>query len=760
MVQLPEPVKAPGLHLPGGRLVSTRISLLACLALVLLLLGQSGCSRFREATPVPGPLVAVPAESISLSGNWRFKVDQGDTGERSGWYRPGFDDSAWESVAVPHTWNVMPAHQDYDGLAWYRQTFVVPAGLENAHLRLRFAAVFYLARVWVNGRYLGQHEGGYTPFEFAVSGLLKPGEQYLVAVQVDNRRALDRIPASFPGGWSFDWWNYGGLVRDVTLEVSSRAYISQQLVNAIPHLTGENVAGRASITAQVTISNQSAGPLEGLLVSEILEEGSGRPVLAYRPETPVSLPPGAQADFTLAAEFPDPRLWHFDHPHLYRWSASLLSAAGQLLHMDSVTIGVRSVELKDARLYLNGEPVRLVGLTRHADSPQFGLAETITFMAAEYAELKTLNQVLSRPVHYPQDEFILNYADRHGILLIPEVPAWGLGKQQLGDPEMQALERQQLREMILSSYNHPSIFAWSIGNEFESNSPEGRDFVRDMVAYVKTLDPTRPVGFASNRIGLRPLEDGTVYSDFVMLNQYLGSWAGPNDLLEPVLEGIHQAWPDKTVIISEFGFEPHWNKNGPASARLDPDKYYFIPETSPADSEEADYQRRRVIADQMAIFRSKPYIAGAVFWTYQDYRTPTGFMMGVVDAQRNRRGSWELLRREFAPAFFESVVFHPQQGRQRSAAFSLLTRGPVEADLPAYTLRGYRVRWSLASPSLEQEFSAGELPLPDLAPGSRWTGELTWDEPGSEYVLYLTLVRPTGFSVTGGRWDRQGNELP
>jgi beta-glucuronidase len=120
-------------------------------------------------------------------------------------------------VTVPHTWNVMPDHYSYDGIGWYRRRFMLPAIASHGHLRLRFEAVFYVARVWLNGIYLGEHEGGYTPFEFDVNGLAKPGVENILAVQVDNLRATNRLPADVEPDGSFDWWNYGGIVRNISI---------------------------------------------------------------------------------------------------------------------------------------------------------------------------------------------------------------------------------------------------------------------------------------------------------------------------------------------------------------------------------------------------------------------------------------------------------------------------------------------------------------------------------------------------------------
>lgn len=743
-----------------------------CTALFLALIfifTATGCQATPTVGPIPSqlpttltsPIVAIPSASIPLSGEWRFSVDRDNAGEGQGWSEPAHDDSSWTTVSVPHTWNIMPEYSDYSGLTWYRRSFTIPAESKDAHLRLRFEAVFYLARLWLNGQYLGAHEGGYTPFEFDASGIARPGEENIVAVQVDNRRATDRIPADLHPGWSFDWWNYGGIIRDVSLKITSQAYIARQQVVSVPHLTGMDEADSAAITATLTVNNASGQTLDGTLQANLLDDADGQPVLKAPVSTPVSISHGGTADVQITASLASPKLWHFDHPNLYRWSASLLDADGQVLDVNEVTIGIRSVELKDGRFYLNGEAVRLVGVDRHADYPGQGSAETVTAMAADYNDLKALNEVFTRPVHYPQAEFILDYADRHGIFLIPEVPAWQLTEQQLSSQQMRDLEKQQLSEMIAEDFNHPSVWAWSIGNEFASNTSAGYDFVKEMIAYVKSLDPTRPVGFASDKLGSRPQSDATALSDFVLMNEYFGTWHGTKQDLGPALDRIHQTWPDKTVIVSEFGFTPHWNgSSGPPTSSLNPDQYYFIPDDTPSDSEAADAVRRQVINDQMPILRSRPFVAGAIFWSYQDYRTPTDFTTGLVDAQRNKRGSWELLRDQYTPALIDSVTLSPLVDGQRTATVALHTRGPVDVDMPAYTLRAYTLHWAITSPDGGSTFSEGDLSLPILAPGTPWSGEIALTVPSEDYILRLSIVRPTGFSVTEHSYDALGQPIP
>src|SRR6266498_1533072 len=388
----------------------TKPILWRCISLFLIsvfLMVSLSCSAAPTAEPIPFEVPTMPASSIApispvsipLSGEWSFSIDEDQVGEQQGWMNPNFDDTSWVTVNVPHTWNVMPEHSEYEGIGWYRRAFSIPMEAQNAHLRLRFDAVFYLARVWLNGQYLGQHEGGYTPFEFDITSLAKAGEENVIAIQVDNLRATNRIPVVIRPDWSFDWWNYGGITREVSFEITSRAFIARQEIVSIPHLTGMDEADSATLTATIKVNNTSDSALDGMIHVELLDDATSQSVLTSPVLAPISVPADNSAEVQISVKFASPKLWHFDHPNLYRWSVSLLDADGQVLHTNEVTIGIRSIELKDGYFYLNGEQVRLVGVTRHADYPGQGSAETVTAMAADYDDLKTLNEVFSRPVH-------------------------------------------------------------------------------------------------------------------------------------------------------------------------------------------------------------------------------------------------------------------------------------------------------------------------------------------------------------------------
>ena len=744
------------------------IGLVIALSLALALSGcESPQSPVVIATETPvvkpeisqseGNLQAFPSVSINLGGAWQFSIDPGDVGEEEGWADPYFDDSDWQIVSVPHTWNVMKAYSQYEGVAWYRKHLELPQAVKGAYFRLRFDSVFYRAMVWWNGVYLGQHQGGYTPFAFPISEVIDPEGLNVVAVRVDNLRLPDRIPDDF-----FDWWHYGGIVRDVTIEATSHIYIDHQQITAIPHLTGWNEADQATITTKYVLINTSSEVFEGFLRADVIDDANEESMIYASVEGKVELLPKSQIEVELRVLIDEPVLWHFDHPHLYRLVTTLGGKDDRVFHEVIETFGVRLIELKDNSFYVNGEPVRLVGMTRHADSPEYGLAEPVSVMAADYDDMKRLNTVLSRPVHYPQHDFILDYCDRNGILLSPEIPAWQIEAAHLGNPEVRETAKQQLQEMILAGFNHPSIWAWSVANEIDSDTTQGHQYIQELMGLAKELDPTRPVGFASYRLFGNQALDATASTDFVFMNEYAGSWHGTKSDLPQALEQIHELWPDKVVIISEFGLEAGWTADWwmGSPSQYNTDNYYYIAPDTPPHSEEVYIQREQLILDQMDVFREYPYVAGAIFWTYQDYRSETDFHMGIVDEDRQRTPVWDVIREQFSPLWIEEI--HPLSGSNDPYGFGiqLRSRGPIDKDMPAYTLRGYKVHWEILLNEGREVFMEGILMMPDMRPGTVWSGELIWTDPGEDYLVHVKILRPLGFTVVERIYNREGEKVP
>lgn len=657
---------------------------------------------------------------LDLNGEWRFRTDAAKRGEAQGW--PARPPADTEAVRVPHTWNV-GKYEDFEGVAWYFRSFTVPGELLGRHFELNFGATFYHSRVWLNGAELGAHEGGHTAYSFDVTPHLR--RDNFLAVRLDNMPTAQTIPGWAqrlgPNAW-YDWWHYGGIVRDVWLSASGAALLRRQQIRV------RVAGGDAEVTSRVFLENFSPGRLPARLLIRALPEGGGPAVAAA--EANVTLGPGAQEQ-ALSLRIENVRLWHFDRPNLYRMEAELRDAGGELLSSLDDTFGARTLELRDRGLYLNGERVRLSGLTRHEDSPWEGLAETRGTIRQDYDALKELQVTLTRPVHYPQHPEVLDYCDRNGILLVPEIPIWQFNERQLSDPKVVALARQMMREMIEQDYNHPSIMGWSVCNESETSTAGGRAYVRAMKEMIDGLDPDRFVTFADDGLpGLKRAEDSaSAFVDFIMWNQYFGTWAGPAALLPETVERVGRMFPDKMIVISEYGAAGIFAR----------------------DKVRGDELRRRIMRDQTALFSRHDFIGGLIFWCYQDYKShrnlrpgmDKGFVeMGVVDEHRQRYPSFELWKELNAPARI-SVDWNPLTTYTPPAGFRARVERRGADEIPSYALRGYRLAWEVTDHD-GRKVAGGEQELPEV--GAPFTVEGKWAAPATRAVtLRLKLCRPTGF---------------
>lgn len=667
------------------------------------------------------PQSASASARISLDGAWQFRTDAAGAGEREGWY--GKPPGALETVRVPHTWNV-GRYDDYEGVAWYFKSFSGAEALAQKHVELHFGATFYNARVWLNGVELGGHEGGHTAYHFDITPHLR-AENFL-AVEIDNRPTMQTIP-----GWAmklhnsgnvwYDWWHYGGVVRDVWLAAGDTALVRRQQLS-----TTKLEGGDAEIAARIFVESFDGGARPARLLLKVTGPDGA---LVAAAEKGLTLRPGAQ-DLAFTLTIAHAQLWHFDHPDLYSARAELQDGAGRRLDLRDDNFGVRTVEVRDRHLYLNGERVRLTGMTRHEESPSEGLAETRGTILRDYDDMKELQVTLTRPVHYPQHEDVLDYCDRHGILLVPEIPVWQFSEKQLSDPKVLALARHMLTEMIEQDFNHPSIFAWSACNESATATAGGRAYFKTMYDLAKSLDPARYVTFADDSVGwAKPEENASSMADFLMVNQYLGSWHGPGSQLPALLHSIDKNYPTKMAIISEFGLAGVFAPNSAA----------------------ADVLRIGIIRTQLAEFATYDWIGGAIFWCYQDYKShrnlwpgyQEGYVdHGVVDENRQRRPSFGVWREENAPARL-TLGWEQPNPYVAPVGFRLTIEARAATEIPSYMLRGYRVAWE-ARDEDNSLIGASEKTLPDIGAAQALTESLPARRLKT-VTLRVRLYRPTGF---------------
>ena len=304
----------------------------------------------------------------------------------------------------------------------------------------------------------------------------------------------------------------------------------------------------------------------------------------------VDLAPGDNTA-TVSLPLENIQRWDLDHPNLYHLGVEILDG-DRLLDSASDHFGLRELVIRDRHLLINDQRVRLSGMTRHNDSPWEGLAESPGTLRHDWEDMKSLNMTLTRPIHYPPGTRTADFADRRGILLIPEIPIWQASEQQLSNPQYLALAKQQMRELIEQYGNHPSVFAWSVFNESAAGTPGGIRFFREMRDYIKALDPDRYVTLADDNLPKleRAEHSAANDADFLMMNQYFGAWHGRREALGPALDKVDRLFPTKMVVISELGFPGIFAK-------------------TPA---EADPMRVSILREQMPLLAKRDWIAGAI----------------------------------------------------------------------------------------------------------------------------------------------------
>lgn len=670
---------------------------------------------------------------VPLDGRWSFRLDPKGAGESQAEVLPGPNSGGWALITVPHTWQVSSESAQYQGVGWYKTYFEAPTTWADKTVRIEFEAVTHSATVWLNEKLIGRHlRKGYTAFSFDISAALRLGSANTLIVRVDNSFDQDMLPR----GKSYDWTVDGGIIRPVSLLITPQTYIERMEIDAVPYLDVNKSDLKARVTEtqlsiRAVVRNNSKDAKQVGVNYHIFFEDVRLSSMAGSATTAIPLAPGATGTLALPPTTGRMTLWHFDHPELYRVVAEL-ECDGKPLHSCTDTFGVRKFEVRDGGFYLNGERVRLMGVERMAGShPDYGMAEPLSWITHDHNDLKELNCVFTR-VHWQQDKRVLDYCDRNGILIQEEVPAWGpdtfKGMTDEPTPEIMQNGLEHLREMIERDRNHPSLFAWGLCNEVNVQSPPAQKFIRRMAEEARKLDPHRLLTYASNSLQQTPERDVAGELDFVSWNEYYESWYGGNvDSARRNLEAIHRAFPSKPIVISEYGY------------------CECTPERSGGDA-----RRIEILRDHTNAYREFDFVAGAIFFDYNDYRTHIGDkgtgalkqrVHGVVDLYGNRKPSFEALRQESSP--IESLQLNAEGG-------ALKARLKIRETLPAYTLDGYTLRWI--------NFGFGDLPmeqgatvLPRLSPGEQLTVPIHFHEMNTRRVR-VDVMRPTGVSALTAWW--------
>ena len=565
----------------------------------LLLLAGSLALRAEEI-PLVGNISG--RNTVSLGGEWSYIVDV----QEEGYYDYRMNPTPWgffqnakpqtpkdlieydfdksDKMMLPSDWNTRDQRLFfYEGTVWFKKDFNWhPA--EGRRTLLYFGAVNYEAHVWVNGKKAGHHVGGFTPFNMDITDLVVDGTNFVV-VKVDNKRHAEDVPTQI-----FDWWNYGGITRDILLVDVAPVYVENYSLQLDRKDYGL-LHGKVRLNAPV------AGKKVRLTVPELKVD-----------RTVVTGPDGT-ASLDVKAR---PELWSPEHPRLYEVCVDL---DGETV---KDAIGFRSIETRGKQILLNGKPIFLKGISIH-DEKAFGggRANSAEDAAVRLGWAREMGCNFVRLAHYPHNEYMVREAEREGFLVWSEIPVyWTIAWT---DPATYANAEAQLRDMIERDVNRANVIIWSIANE-TPHSPERDSFLGRLATYARTLDDTRLISMAmevtsASNFHNRLQDNMNEFVDVVSFNQYIGWYRDVDDAPKMTWEIPYE----KPVIVSEFG--------GGARAGLHGDKG----ERWTEEFQENLYIQNTAMLDKI------DGLSGTTPWILKDFRSPRRVLPGVQDYY-NRKG--------------------------------------------------------------------------------------------------------------------------
>jgi beta-glucuronidase len=535
----------------------------------------------------------------SLNGKWQAIIDPVDCGIGS-WKaiykdkkpigKTDFYEYSFEGgpvFDVPGDVNSqMPELKFYESTVWYKKTVELVRRVDR-RLFLYFDGANYETDVFLNSEKIGGHEGGFTPFQFEITGNMKEGKNTII-VRVNNARKNDAVP-----GMGYDWLNYGGITRDVRLIETPQSYIDDYLIQL--EKGSKNIIG-----GYVQMAGAKSPQKLRLRISEAKIDFSTRTNAEGR------------ASIRIPAKL---KLWTPSEPKLY--TVQICSETDTVVEK----IGFRSIEIEGQDILLNGEPVFLKGVNFHEEVPQRkgrACSESDALMLLTWA--KDLGCNFIRTAHYPQNEYIVRMAEKMGLMVWEEIPVWQ--SIEFGNPATVKLIETQMKEMLRRDKNRCGIVIWSVSNE--TRPEKERDQVLSRMARLcRTIDNTRLVSSAFNNVksdGKRiAIEDTLIQAlDVIGVNEYLGwykPWPAPPEDMEWTCDF------NKPLIMSEFGGEALYGNHGPADV---------------ASSWSEEYQEQ-LYRDQLTMMKKIPFLRGCCPWILADFQS-LGRLHPVFQGGWNRKG--------------------------------------------------------------------------------------------------------------------------
>lgn len=451
-------------------------------------------------------------------------------------------------IAIPHTWNTQDALSgkiDYKrGIGNYERKLYIDPQWQGKRLFLRFEGVNSVADVFLNGKCLGEHRGGYSAFVFEITDRVNYGQTNTLLVRVSNAERLDVMPLVG------DFNMYGGIYRDVHLIVTDPTCISlTDYASPGVYLTTKQIGkDRAEVAATVRISNQTDAR-EIILRAEVKDQNH----IVCSEERQIELKAYEELSTNLLLNIRNPHLWNGrKDPFLYQTEFTLW-ASGQLLDKVVQPLGLRTYRVDPEKGFiLNGESLKLRGVCRHQDRAEIGNALLDEHHEEDVQIMLEMGANAVRLAHYQQAETMYDLTDKHGLITWAEIPFVGPGgyldKGFVDLPEFRENGKEQLKELIRQNYNHPSICFWGLFNELKESGDNPTAYVEELNQLAHSEDSVRPTTAASNQNGQL-----NFITDCIAWNRYDGWYGGDPNQLAKFLDRTHRDHPELCIGISEYG---------------------------------------------------------------------------------------------------------------------------------------------------------------------------------------------------------------
>ncbi len=680
---------------------------------------------FQYGQPVPSFDVCTdrPAgrEYLDLDGHWRFAFDPAGAGTRGGWMSAEFDDSGWQAVAVPLPWDLYdtPGFGAYagdgygtgtafrDGHGWYRTRLAIPGAWSGRFVKVCFLAVNYAARVYLNGEFVGEHEGGHTPFAMDVSAAIRPGAGNVLAVRAYRRPWYRDYPTGATAVGCdtelphkpVDYWPYAGMTRGAFLEATAQATVSKLVTSA--------AGGR--LAAAAVVYHHGTEPARGRLVLDPGPGTGGVPVTRD-----LELAPGEVRVVRVDLAVPEALPWSPAGPRLYRLTARLetgnaatagAAAAGPRqgdarqddARQDggrqdggrqdggrqgdaagpdclAVRYGMRSVDVSGGRLRLNGEPIFLKGLNWHEETPARGRS----MRRDDYTEILGIAADLGanflRNCGYTRHPDFYRAADERGMLVCDEPDNFWVEARQQRIQCRYGLSSALVATMVWNQVNHPSVVLWSLHNESQAtDEPVYRQWISQLRAAATGIDPQqRPVTWASST-SWDPAFD---LADVIGFNEYFGYFYGHDDDLGATIDAVHRRYPASPILITENGTYAEPGRHG-----------------GPGETGTEEWQADKLRKHWRQVAARAGDVAGYTYWLLRDYKQRMNYNHRLNGISAMGLITFDGRRRAAAAAFRDCRIPSTQPARtRRPPSQPAGTRRPARAEISLIVVPHPRIR--------------------------------------------------------------------